>query len=304
MLNLYYNNYLNQKDKKEFKYIKTDGISKYFNNCYIMIKDFWNELYNNKEYVYKILKYAKEEELKDSYLNIFFTQNFYINLFSNSNEFPNELYYIIQKLLNDIFINIRNIEDYTKSFNNSNLSYLLDGMILNEKMSSFFNLILSDIIEEYENSGDSTQILLFNVEEIKQYFQIKQESLTHKSNKSDIIYIRKKQNSILNLIYRMKLPIYNNNDISINESFNDFNYEDEIIVKDSKNNEIFATKYSPDLNKNDIIELLNKEESEIIKSYLRNQLMLMENDKYLYSNQKFLENILKSSESEKISLFL
>ena len=303
-MNLYYNNYLNPKDKKEFKYIKSDGISKYFNTCYLMIKDFWKELYNNKELVYKILKYAKDEELKDSYLNIFFTQNFYINLYSKSNEFPNDLYYIIQKLLNDIFNSIRNIEDYPKSFKNSNISYLLDGMIMNEKMSSFFNLILSDIIEEYENSGESMQILLFNVDEIKEYYRIRQETLmTHNKNNSDIINIRKRQNSILNLIYKMKLPIYNNNDISINESFNNFDYDDEIIDKDYKNNEIFSTNYLPELNKNDIIELLNKEENEIIKSYIRNQLILMENDKSLYSNQKFLDNIQKSSESEKILYF-
>jgi hypothetical protein len=154
------------------------------------MKDFWKELYNNKELVYNILKYAKKEELKNSYLNIFFTQNFYIDLFSNSKEFPNELLYIIQKLLNDIIINIKKISEYTKSFETSNLSYLIDGLILNEKNRAFFNLILFDIIEEYENSEESMQILLFKVNEIKEYFKLQEEKIKHEdliNNKKNLI---------------------------------------------------------------------------------------------------------------------
>ena len=270
-----------------------------------MMKDFRKELYNNKELVYNILKYAKKEELKNSYLNIFFTQNFYIDLFSNSKEFPNELLYIIQKLLNDIIINIKKISDYTKSFETSNLSYLIDGIILNEKNRSFFNLILFDIIEEYENSEESMQTLLFKVNEIKQYFKlqeekIKQEDLIKNKKKSDLMKIRKRQNSFLNIIYRMKLP-FSNNDSSFNENYIDL--DEEIINKDLKNNDEFVFKYLPELNKIDIIELLNKEKTDIMKSYIRNQLNSMENDISLYSTKKFLENIQKCSESETILFF-
>ena len=271
-----------------------------------MMKDFWKELYNNKELVYNILKYAKKEELKNSYLNIFFTQNFYIDLFSNSKEFPNELLYIIQKLLNDIIINIKKISEYTKSFETSNLSYLIDGLILNEKNRAFFNLILFDIIEEYENSEESMQILLFKVNEIKEYFKLQEEKIKHEDlinnkKKSDIIKKRKRENSLLNFIYRMKIPVYSN-DSSFSENYADLDY-DESINKDLKNHEEFACKYLFELNKNDIIELLNKEKTDIMKSYIRNQLNLMENDKLLYSTKKFLENIQKCSESEKILFF-
>ena len=240
-----------------------------------MMKDFWKELYNNKELVYNILKYAKKEELKNSYLNIFFTQNFYIDLFSNSKEFPNELLYIIQKLLNDIIINIKKISEYTKSFETSNLSYLIDGLILNEKNRAFFNLILFDIIEEYENSEESMQILLFKVNEIKEYFKLQEEKIKHEDlinnkKKSDIIKKRKRENSLLNFIYRMKIPVYSN-DSSFSENYADLDY-DESINKDLKNHEEFACKYLFELNKNDIIELLNKEKTDIMKSYIRNQL--------------------------------
>ena len=304
-MNLYFNNILSKKDQKEFKYIKSEEVSKYFNICYIIIKDFWKELYNNKELVYKIIKYANKEELKNSYLNIFFTQNFYINLFSNSEELSNELYYLVQKLLNDIIININNISDFSKLFDESNLSYLLDGMILNDNIRSYFNFILSDIIEQYENSEENIQILFFKIKDIKEYFKYQEEKMkqeylnANNLKKSEIVKIKKRQNSFLIQIYKMKLP-NEQNDISISDSFNEY---EEIINKNHKNNELFARKYLPELNKNDLNEILDKETNDIMKNYVRNQLSNMNNDNYIYCNKKFLENVQKCTESEKVLYF-
>ena len=210
MMNLYYNNL--SSIPKKFKYIKKKELSKYFNVCYLMIKDFWKELYTNKELVYKIIKYGKKEELNNSHLNFFFTQNFYIDLFSNTNDFPNELYYIINKLINDLIIDLKVLSEYSQIYEESNLALLLDGMILNDKIRSFFNLILSEIIEEYEKSEESLHILLFNVEEIKKHFKkqeqkIKQEYLNSTSpKKSEIKKNKERQKTILSIIYRMKIP--------------------------------------------------------------------------------------------------
>ena len=212
MMNLYFNNILSIKEKKEFKYINLDETSKHFNTCYLIIKDFWKELYNNKELVYKLMKFSKKDELINSYLNIFFMQNFYINLFSYSDGFPNELYYLINKLLKDIISRINTTSEYSEAFKESILSYLIDGIILNDNVRSFFNLILSDIIDQYENSKESIEILLFKVKDIKDYFKnqeekIKQEYLTaNKPKKSEIEKQKKRQKSFLTQMYRMKLP--------------------------------------------------------------------------------------------------
>ena len=112
MINLYYNNI--SSNEKIFEDVNTKKLSKYFNVCYLMIKDFWNELYTNKELVYKIIKYGNKEELKNSRLNFFFTQNFYIDLFSNSNDFPRELYYIINKLINDLVEDLDKLPEYSQ----------------------------------------------------------------------------------------------------------------------------------------------------------------------------------------------
>ena len=305
-MNLYYNNIFTNSQKK-FEYIKIDEISKHFKIYYIMIKDFWKELHRNKELVYKILKYAKKEDLEISRLNYFFMQNFYIDLFSNSNEFSNELYYIINKLINDFIKDLKKLEEFDNSFNKSNLACLLDGLILNNKIRSFFNLILSDIIEQYENSEQSKQIILFKVEDIENHFnyqeqKMKQEYLSKEKQKNiEEIKTRKRQNTFLSKLYKMKIPHYKNEE-SINYTYIEFK-RDEKIEKDYKNNEIFANNYLPELNKSDILELLNKEKSEIMKEYIRKQLELMDNNVAICSSKPFLKNIQKSKESEKYLFF-
>ena len=270
--------------------------------CFLVLKDFWKELYYNKELIYKIIKFAKKEDLKDSYLNILFTQNFYINLFSNSDEFPNELYYIIYKLVNDLISELNQISDYSLLFKESNLAYLLDGFILNDKIRSFFNLILSDIIEQYENSEDNKQILLFQINDIKKFFENQEHFLTsNNSEKNEVVKYKKRQNTLLNKFYRMKIPNVQN-EISMNETFLDFDY-DEMFDKDYKNNEIFANKYLPEINKKDILELYNKEKNEVMKSYITYQLSMMEEDVNIYSNKKFLEKIQKEEVSENLLYF-
>ena len=304
-MNLYYNNI--SSSQKIFEYVNTKKLSKYFNVCYLMIKDFWKELYTNKELVYKIIKYGNKEELKNSQLNFFFTQNFYIDLFSNSNDFPNELYYIINKLINDLVLNLEELSEYSQIYEESNLALLLDGMILNDKIRSFFNLILSEIVEEYEKSEENMHILLFKVEDIKKHFKnqeekLKQELLNSTSpKKSEIKKKKERQNTILNMVYRMKIPNIQK-EKAINENYIGIDL-DEDIDKDYKNNEVFSCKYLPELNKNDLIEILNNEKKEIMKSYIRSQIILIESDYNVYSNKKFLENIQKSAGSEKILYF-
>ena len=234
-------------------------------------------------------------------MNLFFTQNFYIDLFSNSDEFPNELYFIINKLINDLISDLSKITDFSEMFEGSNLAYLLDGIILNNKIRSFFNLILSDIIEKYENSKENRQLLLFQIKDIKNFF-INQENYLASNNSNNIANYKKKQNTILNKIYRMKIPNVIN-EISMNESsFIEFDYDDNF-AKDYKNNEIFANKYLQEINKNDIIGLLNKEKNELIKNYIRNQLTAIENDNSIYSTKNFLGKIQKEEASEKILFY-
>jgi NADH:ubiquinone oxidoreductase subunit len=304
-MNLYFNNILSIKEKKEFKYINSDEISKHFNTCYLVIKDFWKELYNNKELVYKLMKFSKIDELINSYLNIFFMQNFYINLFSYSDGFPNELYFLINRLLKDLIDRINTTSEYSAAFEESVLSYLIDGMILNDNVRCFFNLILSDIIEQYENSKESIEILFYKVKDIKDYFKnqeekIKQEYLTaNKPKKSEIEKQKKRQKSFLFQIYKMKLPNIKNTE-KLNDNIIDL---EDIIDRDYKNNEVFANKYLPELNKKELIELVNKEENDIMKNYINYQIDMMNNDNSIYSNKKFLENIQKCSESEKFLYF-
>ena len=305
MMNLYFNNILSIKEKKEFKYINSDETSKHFNTCYLIIKDFWKELYNNKELIYKIMKFSKKEEIINSFLNIFFMQNFYINLFSYSDGFPNELYYLINKLLKDIISRINTTSEYSVAFEESILSYLFDGMILNDNVRSFFNLILSDIIEEYENSKDNTEILLFKVKDIKDYFKTQEEKIrqeylsANKPKKSEIEKQKKRQKSFLTQIYRMKIPNSQNTE-KLNDNLIDL---EDIIDRDYKNNEVFVNKYLPELSKKELIELVGKEEKDTMRNYISNQIDMMNNDNSMYSNKKFLENIQKCSESEKILYF-
>ena len=78
---------------------------------------------------------------------------------------------------------------------------------------------------------------------------------------------------------------------------------EEIILQNKKETELFIINYIPDLNKNDLVDKKNKEKNELVKNYIQKKIKIIENNNDIFSNKKLLENMQKIKKSEKILFF-
>ena len=302
MTNLYDNKFLSKEDNAIYKFISNEESGKYFGSCYLAIKDFWIKLREEPELVFKIIKYSSKENLV-GLLNLFICNDLYLDILSPPETFPNQLYYLIFKLMSEEIKNIKTISEFEEDFSDSNIFFLLDSLVFQKNIRSYFNYILKDIIENYENSGECNKPIIFNVKEIRTYIKYIEENIqkglskTKELRKAAIARRKQHQNSLYDQFYRMKLP---KSECEVSVLSDTFSECEEIYNKDTKDNESFIEKYIPDLRKNDLIELLNKEESDTKKNYINDQLKDINNNEDLYANSIFLENVQKSKSSEKI----
>ena len=179
---------------------------------------------------------------------------------------------------------------------------------MKEDIQSYFSLVLTDIIEGYENSDESIKPLIFKVKDIE-YHLVKEEEKFKKqlrrvdseNEKREIISRKKKENYLFNQFYKMSLP-KDTDSMSFCSSLT-LSKSEEIILKNKKETELFIVKYIPDLNKKDLIEKLNKEKNELVKCYLQNKLKIVDSNNDIFNNKKLLENMQKSKKSERILYF-
>ena len=203
---------------------------------------------------------------------------------------------------------MQDISDFNKILNDSNIGYLLEGLLLRKDIQYYFSLILTDIIENYENSEDSSKPLLFRINDIQEYFSIEKEKYENElkttnieSEKKEIMQRKNKETHLFNQLYKMNFP-------KNTESKNFFNNltlskAEEAILKNKKEMELFATKYLIDINKNDLNDLINKEKNPYIISYFKFNMKLLEEDSNIFSNKILLEKIQNSENSEKILFY-
>ena len=177
ILSLYDNSNLPDKAKKEYKFISIENSPSFFNDNYYYsyLKKFWKYLRENPEMIYEILKYSSQENLTSSFNN-FIINDLFGDIFQPDN-ISNTLYYVIEKLLESEISKLQNISDFNKVLNDSNIGYLLEGLLLRKDIQYYFSLILTDIIESYENSEDSSKPLLFKVSDIQDYLLLKKKNM-------------------------------------------------------------------------------------------------------------------------------
>ena len=112
--------------------------------------------------MYKIIKYATKKDLDNSFI-YFITNNFYNNIFANE-IVSKEFLVLIEKSLSDEINNLKDISDFESVMSISNIFILLSGLNLNKDIKYYFDYILSDIIENYEKSGNNKIKLTFNID--------------------------------------------------------------------------------------------------------------------------------------------
>ena len=162
-MSLYDNANLPDKAKKEYKFIKIENSYNYFqDNYYSYLKKFWRCLRETPDIIYEILKCSSAENLTSSFNN-FIINDLFCDIFHPDN-ISNTLYYVIEKLLESEISKMKVISDFSKVLNDSNVGYLLEGLLLRKDIQYYFSLILTDIIEVYENSEESSKPLLFKID--------------------------------------------------------------------------------------------------------------------------------------------
>ena len=308
MLSLYDNANLPDKAKKEYKFITLENSHNFFQDNYFFsyLKKFWRCLRETPDIIYEILKHSSPEQLTSSFNN-FIINDLFGDIFHPDN-ISNTLYYVTEKLLESEISKLQNLSDFSKILNDSNIGYILEGLLLHKDIQYYFSLILTDIIESYENSEDSSKPLLFKIGDIQDYIKIEKEKYEKQlkricidSEKTELLKRKNKENYLFNQLYKMNFP--KNTDSKNFCSSLTLSKKEEIILKNKKEMEFFVTKYLIDINKADLNELINKEKSPCIIRYLKHNIQLLEKDINLFSNQILLEKIQKSENSEKLLFY-
>lgn len=270
------------------------------------MKKFWKYLVGTPDFIYELIKNSNQEYLTSSYIN-FIINDLFSDIFHPEN-ISNSLYYVIEKLFESEINKLTNINDFQKVITDSNTGYILGGLLFKENIQSYFSLVLTDIIEGYENSEESSRPIIFKIKDIEEHLKKEEEKFHKELKRSDtdekrreLIKRQKKENYLFHQLYKMNLP-KNTNTMTFCSTLTLTKYE-EVIEKNKKENDLFIRKYIPDLKKKDLVDLISKEKNDNVKKYLQQKVKKCSNDIYLFSNQTLMNNIQKSSKSEKTLFF-
>ena len=86
---------------------------------------------------------------------------------------------------------MENINDFQKILTDSNIGFILGGLLLKEDIQYYFSLVLTDIIEEYENSDESSMPLIFKVKDIYEHLLKEEEKFKKELKRLDSNYEKK-----------------------------------------------------------------------------------------------------------------
>ena len=159
----HYNNFLEKNNKKSV-YIPLENTINLFGSAYLYVKDFLIFLRKSSEIMYKIIKYATNTDYDTSFI-YFLSNSFYNNIFS-LDSLSEDYFELCERLLSDEINNIKDISDFTKIMNKSKVFSLIVGINFSKEIKEYFDFILYDIIEKYENSGNNRIKLLFKIEDL------------------------------------------------------------------------------------------------------------------------------------------
>ena len=181
----------------------------------------------------------------------------------------------------------------------------------NSNQENNINKLENDDLENYFiNSGYFTKKKEESKKKKKQKEKEKQAANVRMSmmpalNSKPRISLRPSLTTIDNedLLIENKLKLESNINKENKENKNN-NIEDELLYEDIEdninNNEINKINelYSKELDKETLLDLLNKQNDENMEEYLLNQIKLIENNQSSFSNEKLINEIIKSSKNE------
>ena len=301
MYNLYDNTFT-KEDKKKYNSILVGQICECQPSLVIAINNFFRILNESPELLYKIIKFISESDLTDSFL-LFITNNLCVDILSPE-IIPVKFLLIIENILYDEISKISNINNLISILSNLKISKLFIGFKYYNEVSNYFNLIMGDIIEDYENSDTNSVPLIFNVSKLAEYIKLKEEIINNELNSEKEFKreeAKKKKNNERNTIsniYKMK---FQGDDSSSSSLSGLFSLEEEDFNIELNNSETFMAKYAPEMDRKELNEIIKKySDDEFIQDYLKKQIALLDKNEKLFSNIVFFDNVGDLKESEKI----
>ena len=294
-------------------------------------------LWDEPELIVKLLKNSNIKDIK-THLAPLLTNNFYENILS-VNYIEENFLYVLCLLLKDEIKNLNSTNDVQKFLQETPCGCLLDQLLNKNDIKSYFKIIIQNVVENIEINCSEKE-MNFNIEKIEKEIQEsftnnpknkkKQNNLLAKDDiifRKDIPSTKKNtcQDSFLadfenieNISMLSTSTNYkkNNNALIFNGlklQENEKNKEKELF--DIESYDLFSTKYIPDLSINELYLRLKTCDNFKMKDYYQFQInnskqnKLINNDDLeknsqinnnFYSNEKFLETVLKSKGSDLI----
>ena len=191
MYNLYDNSFLPEESQKIYNSIPLEQINESYPTFNIIINEFLKYLIESPDLIYKIIKYSKEKDLTEP-LILFITNNLYNDILSTE-IISEKILIIFENLLYDEISKISNINELFLIITNSKISKLFLGVKYYHEVQNYFNLLIGEIIENYENSGTNTIPLIFKIDKLAEYMKEKEEKI-NKELKSEKEFQREEAN--------------------------------------------------------------------------------------------------------------
>ena len=243
-------------------------------------------LWKQPKVVAKLLSYSDIEDVRKN-LAPFFVNNFYENILS-SVYIEDNLMYLISLLLMDEIKALDKIKE-NNFLEKSAVGYLLEQLKYKTDVQTYFKTIMLSLVEKLEIISSSKKIN-FSVNEIEKDFIETKTLMDQKSQKMGI-----KQKVVDRNFFRKNVNTDGQEPVF---------FEDEYlnaVVKDTKEKELFNLKYLPDITKDELENKLGENKgNKGMEEYLNIQLDNYQKDNKIFSNEKFLNNVYKSTVSSEV----
>ena len=264
-----------EKDTRIMELCQNEGEMLRDLNTYI--PNLMNRLWEQPKIVVSVIKHAQINDLKN-HLAPFFVNNFYENILS-SYYIEDNLMYVLSLLIKSEIDSLTNINQNSKFLEETPCGIMLGELRRKSDIQAYFKNIIQHSIEDLE-ANNSTNKIDFDADKMVNFY----EKLGSKKDKKD------------NEIY-CKYPSSDQNSDSI--SLEDGINRDK--KKAQKEQEQFNQKYIPNLDKRQLIKIIDENKDDKEKyDYLYPKLSTCGNEENIFTNERLLTFLNKYKHPERL----
>jgi len=265
-------------DNRKFELVSNlDEQQTFFKDIYTYMPKLMEFLWNDPKTISKLLINSNIEDVRKN-LAPFFVNNFYENILS-SVYIEDNLMYLISLLLMEEIKGIEKPEDYNNFLEETATGYVLEQLKNKTDVQNYFKTIIFSLVEKLETISLSKKI------------NLNPKKLEEENNQSNELTVKNNQNN-----QKLDKYFYRKNSLlqyEINES-NNSDGESNDNMKSKKQKILFEKIYIPDIKKEELEKKIRENErNKGMKEYFSTQIKNSQNDLKIFSNNKFLDNLLE-----------